>query len=370
MGAFRADAGGLGEGGAMADESTLERNKRLYDSHAPVAGNEREQRQSRESGQAFPLKRFHNEIKAKLLACFAQGADSLLDLCCGRGGDIHKWIDCKIRRVGGVDNSMKEIVEAMRRFAKAKQSRGASLEANFQHTDFLGQKLVDLGPAYDVVTCMFAIHYFFESEVVVKTFFQNVSKHLKLGGHFIATFPSGKQVLQTLNRKEAYRSPMLYLRKHWRGQDPASPFGQAFECAITDTVTRADGEPGGGADIVGSHEYLVFFNVIQALAKEAGLEVVKHYPARAGRGDTSSLFQDSDADSGFKRFKAPFGRNEGDTEVAKSLRVASELYVAAVFRKQEAKEEGKGEKEKEEKEGEGDEAEEPERKRARTQSHI
>ncbi len=182
--------------------------------------------------------------------------------------------------------------------------------------------------------------------------------------------PSGKQVLQTLNRKEAYRSPMLYLRKHWRGQDPASPFGQAFECAITDTVTRADGEPGGGADIVGSHEYLVFFNVIQALAKEAGLEVVKHYPARAGRGDTSSLFQDSDADSGFKRFKAPFGRNEGDTEVAKSLRVASELYVAAVFRKQEAKEEGKGEKEKEEKEGEGDEAEEPERKRARTQSHI
>ncbi|QDZ17584.1 mRNA (Guanine-N(7))-methyltransferase [Chloropicon primus] len=308
------------------DERTVEANIRLYDGHAQrTAQTYEQQRQARESGGAYPLKKYHNLIKAKLLKEFAQDADSLLDLCCGRGGDIHKWINCNVGKVLGVDISTMEIVEAKRRYLEAKKKRpGARLEAKFNHVACLGTKELDWGAKYDVVTCMFAIHYFFVSEEAIKTLFRNVKATLKPGGYFIATFPSGKKVLQTLNQREEYRTPMLYLRKRWEGRDPKSPFGQAFECAISDTVTRA--ENASQEEVVGSREYLVFFNVIQALAKEVNMSLVKTY-----RGDdVNCLFQDEDAASGFKHFKPPFG--DGGDDSHPSLKKASELYVATVFR--------------------------------------
>jgi len=46
---------------------------------------------------------------------FAEGAGSLLDFACGRGGDIWKWIDAGIPRVKGIDLSPGEIEEARKR---------------------------------------------------------------------------------------------------------------------------------------------------------------------------------------------------------------------------------------------------------------
>ena len=306
------------------DERTVEANIRLYDSHAPLTGTSAEQMRARESGGAYPLKKYHNLVKLRLLKEFAQDCDALLDLCCGRGGDIHKWINCNVGKVLGVDISTMEIMEAKRRYEEAVQKRpGARLKAKFNLVDCLGTKDLDFGEKFDVVTCMFAIHYFFVSEAAIKQFFRNVAAATKPGGHFVATFPSGKKVLQTLNQREEYRQPMLFLRKGWEGRDPSKPFGQAFECAISDTVTRAETGSKDG-EIVGSREYLVFFNVIKALAREVGLELVTTYRS----AELSCLFQDEDANSGFKHFKPPGSFDEAH----ESLRRASELYVATVFR--------------------------------------
>ena len=306
------------------DERTVEANIRLYDSHAPLTGTSAQQMRARESGGAYPLKKYHNLVKLRLLKEFAQDCDALLDLCCGRGGDIHKWINCNVGKVLGVDISTMEIMEAKRRYEEAVQKRpGARLKAKFNLVDCLGTKDLDFGEKFDVVTCMFAIHYFFVSEAAIKQFFRNVAAATKPGGHFVATFPSGKKVLQTLNQREEYRQPMLFLRKGWEGRDPSKPFGQAFECAISDTVTRAETGSKDG-EIVGSREYLVFFNVIKALAREVGLELVTTYRS----AELSCLFQDEDANSGFKHFKPPGSFDEAH----ESLRRASELYVATVFR--------------------------------------
>lgn len=52
---------------------------------------------ARAAGPGAPLKRFHNDIKRKLISRFARDAGCLLDLACGRGGDIWKWIDAGAR---------------------------------------------------------------------------------------------------------------------------------------------------------------------------------------------------------------------------------------------------------------------------------
>ena len=343
------------------DEKAVEAKIRLYDSHARVQQNLSTKKllSAREGGDAYPLKKYHNAIKSGLLKYFAKDKDSLLDMCCGRGGDIHKWIECNVGKVVGLDISPLEIVEAMRRYNEARKKRKTRLEASFKHVTCLGTKVLSWNTKYDVVTCMFAIHYFFVSEESIKIFFKNVASALKPGGHFIATFPSGKKVLQTLNQKETFSSPMLYLRKHWKGTSPKEPFGQAFECAISDTVTKAE----NSKEVVGSHEYLVFFNVIQALAKEVNL----HLEASYFDEDLNDLFQDADVASGFKHFKPPFGQtkppfSDKSEETRYSLRLASELYVATVFKMGEEtpkKEDEQG------KEGEEEVSQEPDKKKQR-----
>jgi len=47
---------------------------------------------------------------------------------------------------------------------------------------------------FDVITCLFAIHYFFESEVKLEGFLNNVATNLKKDGIFICTFMDGDSV--------------------------------------------------------------------------------------------------------------------------------------------------------------------------------
>lgn len=65
--------------------------------------------QKRQQGIAAPLKKLHNRIKRMLLQRFASDADRLLDLACGRGGDLHKWLDCRVKYVRGYDIAEGEV---------------------------------------------------------------------------------------------------------------------------------------------------------------------------------------------------------------------------------------------------------------------
>jgi mRNA (guanine-N7-)-methyltransferase len=51
---------------------------------------------------------------------------------------------------------------------------------------------------FDVCSCMFAIHYFFESEEKINAFLKNISLLLKKGGNFMCTFMDGKSVVDAI----------------------------------------------------------------------------------------------------------------------------------------------------------------------------
>ena len=79
----------------------------------------------REDSDTIFVKRFNNFIKSQLINhfCFFSGMGgrhlSILDLCCGRGGDLGKWAKNEIAHYVGVDLSRPLVVEAQRRYIES-----------------------------------------------------------------------------------------------------------------------------------------------------------------------------------------------------------------------------------------------------------
>ena len=212
------------------------------------------------------LRQYHNSVKRALIQRFAENAEQMLDLCCGRGGDLHKWKSASVKEVLAIDLSPAEIAEAQRRYADMKARSNISVRVTFRQTDMLGVADVPFikHNHYSVVSCMFSAHYFLASEASFHTFMKTVSDALVDGGYFIGTMPEGKFILKLLNQKMAYTSAHFNVHAKWGKPDakgrhpPPQPFGSGFTFAIGGTVTGAT-----SAASEGSYEYLVFFSVFK-----------------------------------------------------------------------------------------------------------
>lgn len=263
----------------------------LYDQQA-LDGRTQTARE-RATGPAGALKKYHNDVKRALLQEFVTPGDTLLDLACGRGGDLRKWADAGVAHVIGIDISSKALEEAHRRYHTIKPP--FSFETH--HVLTLKDRPWTCGDAHrpvDIITCMFALHYFFETENSARTFLRTVASNLKPGGKFVCVLPDGQRINQWLieNRKDE----LVRVTPRWSGLP--QPFGSAYTCAIDDTVTER-----------GSQEFLVYESVLLALAGTVGLEPVTEV--------TTPLL--SPSDRAFKQFRPLFP--------------ASSLFVACVLRR-------------------------------------
>ena len=229
----------------------------------------------RQNDRTFKLKKFHNDIKWRLINRYSAGAAWHLDLACGRGGDIRKWNDAGIEHVHGVDISGHEIEEARRRLRVVEDQKGYSLPYEFERRDDVGSHPIAWPRRYQSVSCMFAAHYFFVSEAAVKAFVTNAASALSPGGYFYGTIACGKRVLAKLNQRNRYRSQLLDLQKRWKGEfGHFQYFGSGYTFAIAQTVTsNVDAEEVGE----GCEEYLVFFRVLTDICARHGLRPISDH---------------------------------------------------------------------------------------------
>jgi SAM-dependent methyltransferase len=186
---------------------------------------------------------FHNQyIKSTcLIKRVLKPHYSLLDIACGRGGDINKWMDAKAGYIFGIDIADNNIlnpedgayeryvgrIKNMSRpenatkmvFAVGDSSKnivtgeaGAStLDRTLMQSIFGKYPPDSTPPPYvsrviknafhtgaDVVACMFAIHYFFKSMETFNGLLQNLSETVKVGGHFIGCCFDGETIFRKL----------------------------------------------------------------------------------------------------------------------------------------------------------------------------
>jgi SAM-dependent methyltransferase len=193
------------------------------------------------------MNHYHNWIKDRLIGAAAAaskkegGGVKLLDLACGKGGDISKWDANKIDVVVGIDGSHDSIVngtdgvyarmykygfqgrpyvfaaydlsrpltlEKFREYAQEDAEMASVLEALWTPS-----RSVDIGKGrnglahdgFDVVSCMFALHYFFKEPRMLQTFLDNVSDNLRPGGIFVGCCFDGPTVRGALKAAKEHR---------------------------------------------------------------------------------------------------------------------------------------------------------------------
>ena len=244
-----------------------------YDSIAAAAKSRARDYQDKQlPAVTAPMRRFHNHVKRSLILAFAKNADSLLDLCCGRGGDLHKWAAANIRYVKGLDFSHNELTEARGRYDSMSAGDHNHLQVDFVQVDDLGrQTFVDVShPPYDVVSCMFALQYFFDTPQSLRTMLTNVSVNLRPGGYFIGTVPFEKGIRDLVRGGHAYDSDILSINIE-NDQSVTGPYGRSCVMRIRDTVTDSTDCS------YGSHEFLVDEQELISVAAEYGLKPVTVY---------------------------------------------------------------------------------------------
>lgn len=171
------------------------------------------------------LRSFNNWVKSVIIHKFSP-ADAgngpplrVLDLGCGKGGDLGKWQQAPqpVEVYVGIDPAEVSLDQARERHAEMQHTCGRGgrggraqqmFDAVFIAQDAFGHSIANIpvvrsigfdpsapnqrrgGGGFDVVSMMFCMHYAFESEAKTRGMLQNVAGSLKKGGRFIGTIPN------------------------------------------------------------------------------------------------------------------------------------------------------------------------------------
>jgi hypothetical protein len=190
------------------------------------------------------LRDFHNlYVKSLLIKSVSKKGNILIDYACGKGGDFNKWINAKLSFVFGVDiskdNLENRINGACARFLNYRKEHknmpyalfvngnsalnirnGSALlndkakqitNAVFGKGEKASDKSLGVGverqygkgkDGFDVSSCQFAMHYFFENINTLTGFLGNLAECTKLNGYFIGTCYDGKKIFTLLKDKQ------------------------------------------------------------------------------------------------------------------------------------------------------------------------
>lgn len=230
----------------------------------------------------MPFQRFHNSVvKRNLIKDIAQvaGNGALLDLACGKGGDLPKWKDGKFKKVIGIDND-KSGLEYAENFYK-KYSNKDKPDVTFIWGDsgrliFPGyeaaldekarEQMMTAIPEknmFNVVSLQFALHYFFKDEKTLRTLLQNVSDNLNKNGYFIGTCFDGNKILKLLKKNKI--DGKIDDKVIW-SIEKNKVNGRANYGNSINVFVKSIGSP--------KTEYIVKLDFFEKICKEYGLEKV------------------------------------------------------------------------------------------------
>ncbi|PWA90963.1 mRNA capping enzyme family protein [Artemisia annua] len=317
------------------DESTKNIAKKVADHYSARTNQTLEER---EASPIIHLKKLNNWIKSVLIQLYAKRGDSVLDLACGKGGDLIKWDKAHIGYYVGIDIAEGSIEDCRTRYngdadhhqRRKKFSFPARLMSGDCFEVRLDRALADDAP-FDLCSCQFAMHYSWSTEARARRALANVSSLLRPGGIFIGTMPDANVIVKKLRAADGLIFGNSVYWIHFDDEfsekkfKSSSPFGIKYKFHLEDAVDCP--------------EWVVPFPVFKALAEEYDLELVfvKNSHAFVHEYMKKPEFVDL-----MKRLGALGDGNQDQTTLSPDEWEVAYLYLAYVLRKRGQPEQVKG----------------------------
>ena len=284
--------------------------------------------EQRKQSPIYNLRCLNNFVKSTLIQTVTKKKDRVMDLACGKGGDLGKFKKAEIGYYCGIDIALESVRrDAIQRYNKGDYTFPATFIAGdaFVHDleDVLGENVRGL---FDVVSCQFAIHYSFSTEKRARKAFENISKALRPGGHFVGTTVDSNVLVRNLRQTDGllFGNDVIEVNfdeKHSKKEFLPPGFGIEYSFTLEDAVTDCK-------------ESLVPLITFAELAKEYDLEIMRWTNFHQYVHEMLNLPKEGKYRSvhelWFHLMQPPGGRMDGKSMVPRNAEGQSLLYATAV----------------------------------------
>ena len=232
---------------------------------------------------AKPIRDFYNYVKYNLIFNYVNKQNEnikLLDIGVGKGEDIMKWNNAKIKNVIGIDINKSYITEAIKRFKSQKlfmkNYRFYYCYENIIFQDFFKSKNINFISEFDIVSCMFVFHYFWKDNKCLENILKQISVSLKPGGYFIGTCPNGDKIHDSLRNTQKIVNDAIMISKKYRYD--IKTIGNPIDFMLSGTLYFGDR--------MISNEFLVYKDIFIEKCKKYNLVLIEYT-------DFAELYHDS-----------------------------------------------------------------------------
>uniref|UniRef100_A0A672MZI8 mRNA cap guanine-N(7) methyltransferase n=1 Tax=Sinocyclocheilus grahami TaxID=75366 RepID=A0A672MZI8_SINGR len=227
----------------------------------------------RNKSRIVHMRNFNNWLKSVLIAEIMDKVKerrrevTVLDLGCGKGGDLLKWKKGCIDKLVCADIAAVSIEQCQQRYNDMRR-RGhpndRTFSAEFITTDcsreLLSEKLRDPELRFDVCSSQFVCHYSFESEQQADTMLRNACERLRPGGFFIGTTPDAYEMVKRLEASDSNSFGNEVFRVTFQKKGDYPLFGCQYDFSLE--------------GVVNVPEFLVYFPLFEEMAKKYNMRLV------------------------------------------------------------------------------------------------
>ena len=315
-------------------------------------------KEGRKASRIIFLRSFNNWVKASMINKYCRKLGkgvAVLELCCGKGGDLDKYFMNNIKLFVGADISKESLKNAMDRLEKIKNEKYKDnfkikcifIKDDLSSPDNRFLEKINKNYYFDLVSCQFALHYHFQNEKRLNAFLTNVSSRLCEGGYFIGTIIEDNVIVQRLrNRKNIAGNKYLkekfifgneyysvkFSQKHFYVKN--GPFGIKYGFYLEDSIDNRDEE----GKIKYVEEYLIVFNEFVELCKKYDLYLVE-------KQNFTKFYSDYVKIEQFKKLSERMLKDLNNVNIQQQWEII-QLYMVFAFRKEKEKEKENNSKEK------------------------
>ncbi|XP_023683892.1 mRNA cap guanine-N(7) methyltransferase [Paramormyrops kingsleyae] len=230
-------------------------------------------REARTRSRIFYMRNFNNWLKSVLIGEILEKVKQsrkelcVLDLGCGKGGDLLKWRMGNIHKLVCADIASVSVEQCEQRYLdmrKKNHRQDRLFSAEFITADctkeLLSTKLKDPNMTFDVCSCQFVYHYSFESLQQAEMMLRNACERLRPGGFFIGTTPDAFELVKRLEASESNSFGNNVYRVTFQKKDVYPLFGCQYDFSLE--------------GVVNVPEFLVYFPLFQEMAKKYNMRLV------------------------------------------------------------------------------------------------